>query len=293
MLLRPQPLSGRFVRRFLEDGAKVGGRRWPQLDLSLEVGARHRVQGDGKLPRRDPRQPRGQVVDGVVLDGPRAVAARVGRLEREVLVDLLAGLDLQGDGLPGVVELAAGPLVESESGAQRLGVVLEQPFDAVERIRRLFAAGHRELDVAPRLESFLLIADQAVGEDRRHRLVVAGAARVEPPVFLDQLEGIAHPVLALRLDDIEVREKKDGAGLGIASAQRGDEVAVLRSIGRNENPDVARRQPRRLEPRPHRFRGGGATARGEGCVDLDQFLVQLTERRFPRPGRRRLPDKER
>src|SRR5437763_15774090 len=61
-------------------------------------------------------------------------------------------------------------------------------------------------------------ADQAVGEDRGHRLVIAGPAPVKPAVLLDQLEGIAHPVLALGFHHIDVREQQDRLGPAILAA---------------------------------------------------------------------------
>ena len=124
--------------------------------------------------------------------------ARIGHLEREHLVNLLAGLHLQRQRLAICGQQSACAFIERECGIDELAAILEQVVDAVDAIRGLLAARQRHDDVAPRLEVTLLLQpDHQVEEHRGHRLVVGGAAAVEEAVFLDQLERIALPVLAL------------------------------------------------------------------------------------------------
>jgi hypothetical protein len=73
------------------------------------------------------------------------VPAGVGDLQREVLVDLLAGQNVQGDPLAGRVHPATRALVQRELGRQGVRAVLEQILDAVEGVGGLFAARQRDL----------------------------------------------------------------------------------------------------------------------------------------------------
>jgi len=133
------------------------------------------------------------------------------------LVHLFAGLNLQSDRLFIPIEFAARAFVERKQCIQDFGLSLGQPFDAVEDCRRFFAAGERKFDAAARLETLFPVTDQAVGEDRRHRFVVARPTRVEPAFFLDQLERIALPILALGFHDVDMREQQNGLGQRVAA----------------------------------------------------------------------------
>ena len=188
-----------------------------------------------------------QANDGVDPRRARTVAPRIRRLDREILVDLLARLDLQGHRLAVLVVLAARALVDRERRVEHLGPGLHQPAHAVEEARacRFLAAGQRELDVTPRRVAFLPVTNKTVGEDRGHRLVVADAARVEPAVLFHQLEGIALPVLALRLDDIDVREQEDRLDRAVPAPQDRDQRPVVRRLRRREDLHVRGRYPGR------------------------------------------------
>src|SRR6185436_12689374 len=107
-----------------------------------------------------------------------------------------------------LVVAAAAAFVERERGVDQVAMILHQETHAVEVVWRLLAAGERELDTALRPETLALEANHRVGEYRRHGLVVRGTARVEEAVFLDQLEGIAHPVGAIGFDHVDVREQQ-------------------------------------------------------------------------------------
>ena len=222
------------------------------------------------------------MVDRVVLDRQRAVAARVRHLEVEILVHLLAGLHLVREVLP-LPHAAAAALVDRELGVDQILVVLHEPLGAVE-IAAFFVGREREDQVAIRLEAFVLQPNQVGHELRRHRLVVAGAAAVEEAVLLDERERIHRPVLALRFDDVEVREEKERlARAGAAVAE--DQVALAR-IG-SEDLHVGGGEARRLQPRRDRLGRLRDVAGGRvGRVDLDQLLVNLPRARIVRTGLR-------
>jgi hypothetical protein len=130
------------------------------------------------------------------------------------------------------------------------------------------------------------VADETIREHGGHGLVVARAARVEPTVLLDELEGIALPILALRFHHIDVGEEQDRLELPVAAVQDGDQRAVIRAIRRREDLHVACRDSRSVESGAHGFGRARAAADGAGGVDLDQLLVEVAECRFAVGGRR-------
>src|SRR6266853_1362229 len=217
----------------------------------------------------------GEMVDRVVLHRHRAVPAGIGHLELVGLENLFAGLDGHAQSVAVLVEQAVPAFVERELGVDQVAVVLEQVYDAAE-IRRddFLVAGRYEDEVALRTVAFPPVADEIGDEHRDHRLVVGGAAGVEIAVFLDELEGGALPVLALRLHHIEVSQQHDRsfrAGAPVA----GDEVALLRPAGRHDHLHLLRRQPARFQACGHRLRRGRAAPGRVGGVDLDQRPVDL------------------
>jgi len=139
----------------------------------------------------------------------------------------------------------------------------------------------------PRREALASVANEIVGEHRGHGLVVARAARIEPAVLLDELEGIALPILAFRFHHIDVREQQNRLEPPISAVQNGDQRAVVRTIRRRKDVHVGCRDSRSGESRAHRFGRARAAADGAGGVDLDQFLVEIAERRFVIRGRLR------
>ena len=86
-------------------------------------------------------------------------------------------------------------------------MLLEEPGHAVVPAA-LFVGGQRHDEIAVGHEALLPVADQVGHEGRGHGLVVGGAPAVEVAVLLEQLEGIDGPVLAVGLDDVEVREQQ-------------------------------------------------------------------------------------
>ena len=125
------------------------------------------------------------MIDGVVRDRQRAVAALVRHLQPVVDDVLFAHLHVVRDPLAGD-RLAPSALVEAELGVDQIALVLQQPDDAVVGAAALFVGGERDDDVAVRLEAFTLVANQVGDPDRRLRLVVAGAAAVEVAVALGE-----------------------------------------------------------------------------------------------------------
>src|SRR5262249_12003925 len=129
-----------------------------------------------------------------------------------------------------------------------------------------------------------LQANQVGSQDRGHRLVVAGPTAVEEAVLLEEHERIERPVLALRLDDVEMGDEEERlarAGAAIA----GDQIVLARV--RAAHLDVRRRESGGLQPRGHRFRGFCDVARGRiGRVDLNELLENLPRFRVVRTGLR-------
>ena len=177
------------------------------------------------------------MVDRVVLDRQRAVAAGVRHLEVEILVHLLARLDLVGQVLA-LPHVAAAAFVDRELGVDQILVVLHQPVDAVEGAAFLVGR-ERQNQIAIGREAFLLQANQVGDELRRHRLVVARAAAVEEAVLLEERERIERPVLALGLDDVEMREQQQRLAARAGAARARDQVALLRD--RDRAPGCRRR----------------------------------------------------
>jgi hypothetical protein len=149
----PQPGRGRSVRRRLQHGPHVAAdRRLDQLRHRFEIGTGHRIQFDGKAVVAEPCKRGAEPHDRVACLRKRAVPARVAHLQREVLVDLLAGLNLQGDRLAIGVQVAGCTLVDRECCVEHFRSRLHQPAHAVEETGtgRFLAAGQRQLDAATR-----------------------------------------------------------------------------------------------------------------------------------------------
>ena len=257
--------------RALEDGLHglpyrpgLGGRH------ALEEAARHLVELHREVELRQPGEARRQVVDGVVLHGQGAVAAGVLRLEREILVDLLAGLHAVVDVLA-VLDRPPAALVQPVLGVDQLTVVGDEPLHAVE-VASLLVGGQGDDDVAVGLEALLLEADQVGDPYRGHRLVVGGATAVVVAVLLEERERVDRPVLLACLDHVEVGEQQQRPARARAPQPR-DEIA-LALVG-PEHPDVALREAGRLQPGGHRLRGPGRAAHRIRRVDLDQLLEDV------------------
>ena len=266
------------VGRVAQNRLHVGG-GLPGFDCrhALEVGPRGVRELERKVKVTQPCQAAGKMGDRVVLHRHRTVAAAIGHFQRVGLEHLFAGLDGHALRFAIAGEQPGRTFIQGEVGVDQGPVVLQQVLGAVEfRRDDLLIAGKRDDQVALGPVALLLVADQVIEKNRRHRLVVEGATGVEVAVLLDQLERVALPILAPGLDHIEVAEQKDRLFRAGAAVAR-DEVAFLRRARWNDDLHVARRNAARGEPRAHRLSGGCATAGRVGGVDLDQFLVKLAQ----------------
>ena len=98
------------------------------------------------------------MVDGVVRDGKRAVAALVAHLEPIVDHVLLAHLYVVRE--PSAVQrLAPAALVQRIFGVYQLTLVLEQPLNTIERSAAFLVGRERDDYVAIGLEFLALVAN--------------------------------------------------------------------------------------------------------------------------------------
>ena len=141
--------------RFLGDGFHVRG------DLAgfdgghlPEIRARDFVELERKLMAFDPREPVGEMVDGVVGHRQRAVPAGVLHLELIVGVEFFARVHRNHGRLAVARVNAAAIGVEDEFGVDQIAMIPQQPFDAV-GIAGFFVRGQREDNVAIRPVIFL------------------------------------------------------------------------------------------------------------------------------------------
>ncbi len=208
------------------------------------------------------------------------MSAGVGDFKAVVLRELLAGLDLHCDPMPLGVQLAERAFVDGHARVDEIALVFRQPLSAVECAGGFLAAGEGDLDGAQRPVLFLFVADQGVHPNRGFRLVVDDAAGVEVAVLFKQLERIAGPVLALRLDHINVSEQHYRLELGIAAGIEGDQAAFLGMTGRRKQVQIGVRESCRLQAGGHAFRGHSAAAVRQRGVGFDEFLVELAKLRF-------------
>ena len=107
------------------------------------------------------------------------------------------------------------------------------------------------------LEALALEPDQRVHEDRGHRLVVAGAAPVEVAVLLHQRERVGGPVLAARLDHVEVGQQQQRLARPRPPEAR-HQVALARR--RRQHLDVVGREAGRAQAGRHGLGGPGVVA---------------------------------
>ena len=245
------------------------------------------VELDGEFERLHLHQGGAEFVDRVVRHGTGRVTAGVGHFEREILIEFLAGLHAVEDVLAGLgIEPAASAFIEREGGVDEVAMVLHHVSGADKLAVGFLAAVEHHLDGAGGAVAFLLVADHRVREDRGHRLVVAGAARVEIAAVFGEDEGVAHPVFALGLHHVDVRHQHDGFLSRVRAGEDGDEVAVLRAIGTgvHEDVEIALRVAGGDEARLHAFGRERAGADGEGGVGFDQLFIKSAELGFVRAG---------
>ena len=59
--------------------------------MRVEISARHFIQLEGKLVSLEPHEAACQLINGIIGNGQRAVAAGIRDLEVEILIELFAG----------------------------------------------------------------------------------------------------------------------------------------------------------------------------------------------------------
>ena len=106
------------------------------------------------------------------------------------LVDLLAGLHLQGQRLAVVREQPACAFVEREGCVDQLAPVLHDVVDAVDAVGGFLPAGERHDEIALGLEVLVLLeAEHQVEPDGGLAFHVGRAAAVEKPFSSNSLNG--------------------------------------------------------------------------------------------------------
>ena len=130
------------------------------------------VNCTGKFILADAHQRRGQAVNGVIRARAAAVAAGVARLDAEILIDLLAGLNAERHLLAVGVTQADAAFVQGELRIDPVLVLGHQPVGAIERSAGFLAAGQCQLQRPAKLGSGLLQTDERIREYRSLRLVV-------------------------------------------------------------------------------------------------------------------------
>ena len=143
--------EGSGVGRRVEDGAHVGGELagFERGHLG-EIRSGDGVELDWELIVFEAAERVGELVDGVVAGGQRAVAAGVLGGDLEVAVELFGGLDGHDNGLVVLGVDAAGVGVDGDhavDGLDQVGAVGEEPVDTV-RFAALFVGGEGQDEVA-------------------------------------------------------------------------------------------------------------------------------------------------
>ena len=133
--------DGRGVGRILGDRLHVGG------DLAgfdgghlPEIRACDFAELEGKLIVLEAREPVGEMVDRVVRDRQRTVAARVFHFQLIIGVKFFRGIDGHHCGLALARVDAATIRVEHEFGVDQIAMVAQEPVDAV-RTAGFFVGG--------------------------------------------------------------------------------------------------------------------------------------------------------
>ena len=274
-----EPLEGLAVGRVRENAPVVRGFLAGRLcGHALEIAARDVVELEREAELLESQEPRGELVDRVVGSRLRAVAAPVGDGQLVVAVHLLGGAQLEYLGHAVLGSDRVSVVVQHELGIDELPVIPDEPVDAV-AAAALLVRRERKNDVATRAKTLVLHPQQRRRHDGIAILHILRAAAVEVAVLLDELEGIGAPVLAPRLDHVEVADEQHRPVLGCATEPHHQ---VLLALVETEHRDVGGGEARVPEALRRRFGGGGDVADGVGGVDFDQLLQDLVSERVGR-----------
>jgi len=165
------------------------------------------------------------------------------RHDREVLVNLLGGLDRDVPDFAAVIMDHPASLVERHLDVEKIGMVLQEPAHPLGPSRLLVSLGE-ENDVAR--ERRLGAGEQEEGLElgRGHPLVVEGAASPQEPVLLQGVERRDAPPVLLDRHDVDVRH--DEQRLLPAKTAIADDEAAAAGRGLEElGIEALRAQPLR------------------------------------------------
>ncbi len=213
----------------------------------------------------------GELVDGVIGPGERAVAATIDGGDLEIGVDLLCGFDGGDDGVAVIEFDAAGVRVDDEGRVDQVAMMGDKPVGAVE-LAAFLICGEGEDKVALRRKVLAMEAQEAGHEDGVGLLHILRAAAVVVAVLLDELEGIGGPVAAQGFNDVEVAEEEDGLFSGRALGADADNEVLLFGVGADQLHIVWRKAG--IEKALLHCHGcrSDAALRRVGGVDLDKLL---------------------
>ena len=152
-------------------------------------------------------------------------------------------------------------------------MILEQPVDAV-GLAVFFIGRQRQDDVAIWNVAFLSHADEVGYRDGIAVLHVLRAATVEVAVLLDELERIGAPILALRLNDVQMSDNQNGFQFRPCRAAISRHHVAL-AIIRTQHNHVRLRKSCIEQPLRHGLRRHGGAADRIGGVDFNELLENV------------------
>ena len=196
------------VRSLLDDGLHIRRARTGfHFRHPLVIGAGHVVQLKREVVVRQAGKPGGEMVNRVVRNRDRTVAAGIGHRQRVVGVDFFRCVQVHKQGLAFVRFDSAAIVIQNKFRIDQLAMVLQQPVSAI-RLAAFFVGGEREDNVAVGDEAFLLHPDQRRDHDRVAVFHVLGAAAVVVAVLLHELKRVGGPVFAAGFDYVEMSDQK-------------------------------------------------------------------------------------
>ena len=168
---------------------------------------------------------------------------------------------------------AARIRVEREFGIDQVAVIFQQPIHAV-RLSALLIGGERQDDVAVRDIAFLLQTNEIGDGNGIGFLHVLGAAPIEIAVLFHEFERIGGPILAPRLDHVEVTDDQNGARRRAGPSPIAGNQISLTVIG-PEDDNIGCGKPSVEQSLRHGLRSRRGASDGIGGVDLDQLFENV------------------
>ena len=208
------------------------------------------------------------------------MATAVSNLELEVLIGLLACLNLQRHRLAAGIEFATGAFVQREDGINEIAPVRYQPLHGICVVGRFFAAGQRQLQGALRLVALLSKTDERVGEDSGHGFVVAGTTCVEKAILFHQFERVTFPVGAVGFHHIHVCQQQQRLQSEVLATVHRHQATIIRVAGYVHHLGVCGREAGGEQARAHGSGRFSAFTRGQRGLHFHQFLVETAEGRL-------------